>query len=749
MKRGWKITITIVACIAALLLVIRFVGSPIAKLVIENNSEAWIGRQVSIGSLSVSALTGRVHIKDLHVTDECDTTEFVGWQDLSVSISLPRLIGKHVYLRHIHLTDFNVNIWSDGSRFNFSDLPQRFSSDDSTAVQDTTPSAWRISLNDIRLHEGNFAYDDKSRAQHWQFEHLHLVVPGLQFGAGQTDAGLRFDLPDDAGTVILRGAYNMQSNMYSLIADLHNIDLHTFMPLAQDYLATEGLDGMLGAHLVAHGILDDVTGVEMQGNINIDGLDIRDKDRKSVAEVDRIDVGIKRIALKDMTLDFDSVVIDSMALNITRDKQGNTISRLLSPEKKELPQATDTTATATEEESATQSSFTGKSPSLNIGMFALRNSNVNYTDKTLFSKFNYRIRALSATAKDLTLDGQNHILLNASLPKGGSMMLNLRGSLNIMKKDSRIVAMLRNVQLEDLSPWTEYMFAYPVKKGTLSLTSDNSLQKGQIDGLQKIEIFDLHLGRKQNRLDAELKNIPLKSAVALMTDVNGKILLEVPVVGDLKEPKFSLGKVIGLAIGNLILKATAAPFVAMAQAHNINAGDLSQMSINLMQPDLGLEQYQKLDLIAQMMHEQDDLSLKMTQQFNLKHAIEEQALFNIKREYYKHSNSDAIGSLTLLDIEKIQKIANTDPQFRQYADPLLPKRGTLTARAVEYYTQDSLESQVLRQAEIRNRILTRYMTKQQDIREKRITITTDSRDNLMSYKGQERYEVTSEMKDEE
>ena len=746
MKKSFKTLLIILAAIATLLLVIRFVGSPIAKMVIEKNSERWIGRQVEIGSLSVSALTGNVRIKDLRVTDENDTTTFASWDKLYVNISLIRLIGKHVYLRHIHLTDFDINVWNDGQRFNFSDLPRRFAPDDTTAVQDTTPSSWRISLNDIRLREGNISYEDKSRAQNWNFEHLRLDVPGLKFGAGQTDAGLRFELPDDAGSVTLRGAYNMQSNMYSLIADLKDIDLHFLLPVVQDQISAGGLDGWLEAHLVAHGSLDDVMGVQVQGNVNIESLELRDADKHTCAEIGKMALAVNNIVPKTMSMQFDSLVVDSMILNITRDKYGNTISKLL-----EAPEKPDSDSISQQPDTLQQSnepaSKQSVSPKLSIGKLLVRNSQVNYTDKTLFSKFNYKLRGIRISAQNLTMDGNNHIVLNSNMPGGGSMMLNWRGSLDYKKKDARVVAVLRNVQLEDLSPWTEYLFACSVNKGILSLTSDNTLHAGIIDGMQKIEIIDFKLGRRQNRLDAEFKSVPLKSAIALMTDLSGKILIEVPVQGDLSEPKFSLGKVIGRAIGNTLLKATAAPFVAMAQAQNIPISDLNQMQVDLIQPDLSLEQYKKLDIFAKMMQEQPNVTLKMIQQFNLKNAIEEQAVFNVKKAFYEQNNHDAIGSLTLLDIEKIKKINNSDPQLKVFADNLLGKRGTLTNRAVNYYTADSLEIQVMQGAAQRNEVLIRYLTKQQNIKEKRLSIITDEKDNLEKYKGQNRYEVISEMED--
>ncbi len=736
MKKTWKVLIIILAVIIGLLLLVRFVASPIAKVVIEKNSEEWIGREVEIGSLSISALTGNVRIKNLRITDEADTATFASWQELYVNISLARLLGKHVYLRHIHLSDFCINVWNDGQRFNFSDLPQRFASEDTTA----TSSNWRISLNDIRLRNGNIAYSDKKHNQKWDFEHLRLDVPGLEFGTGQTDAGLRFDLPDNSGQVTLNGAYDMQSNMYSLIADLKYIDLHFLLPVIQEHISTGGIDGWLGAHIVAHGSLDDVMGVQVQGNAQVEDLELRDTDRKTVAEVSRIGIGISSIVPKTMSLKFDSIAIDSVILGIVRDNNGNTLSRLLaSPESEQEEDSVQTEVPAQ----------TNSTPlKLTVNKLALRNSQINLTDKTLSSRFSYKIRGINVSAQNLSNNGQNHILLNGSLPDGGSMMLNWRGSLDYKKKDARVVAMLRNVQLKDLSPWVEDLFAYPVKQGILSLTSDNSISGGIIDGMQKIEIADLKLGRKENRSDAEFKSVPLKSAIGLMTDMSGKILLEVPVEGDLNEPKFSLDKVIGRAIGNTLVKATIAPFVAMAQASGIKAGDLTQMSVDLLQPDISLEQYKKLDLIAQMMTEQKNVSLVMVQQFNLKSAIEDQALFNIKRAYYEQQNS-AIGALTLLDIENIQKINTGDIGLKRYAEELTGKKGKITVTAVEYYTTDSLQQQILRQADMRNAILTRYLTQQKDISPKRISITTDSLSNLTAYKGQNRYEVSSQLEDEE
>lgn len=55
-------------------------------------------------------------------------------------------------------------------------------------------------------------------------------------------------------------------------------------------------------------------------------------------------------------------------------------------------------------------------------------------------------------------------------------------------------------------------------------------------------------------------SLPLKLAVALLKDVDGKISIELPVTGDLNNPQFSVMPIVWQTLRNLIVKAAAAPF---------------------------------------------------------------------------------------------------------------------------------------------------------------------------------------------
>jgi hypothetical protein len=65
---------------------------------------------------------------------------------------------------------------------------------------------------------------------------------------------------------------------------------------------------------------------------------------------------------------------------------------------------------------------------------------------------------------------------------------------------------------------------------------------------------------------AKTSKIPLRLAIALLKDSNGKIDLNIPVSGSLSDPKFSVTDVILGALKNILLKAVTAPFNLLASA---------------------------------------------------------------------------------------------------------------------------------------------------------------------------------------
>ena len=583
-------------------------------------------------------------------------------------------------------------------------------------------------------------------------ENINIDIPGLHFDNRQTDAGLSLNLPDNGGNLLLQGAYNMAQGAYALNINMTDIDLNQTLPLVQDYMNIKQLDALLSGHLKANGRLDDAANIHIAGYLSVDGIDIRDADRQTFLAAEHIGIKIEQFNPKNMLMRFDSILVDSLHLNYIKTKNYDTFSRLMKSSEKQKTQTIDENEDimleAEELESDSSISVPQKKnnlPDLFIKQLSLRSSDIHYEDRTLPSRFKYDISHVSVRSENFNMRGkQNHLLINAHLPNGGSVMANWKGGIDPERDNIKVVAMLRNVQLRDLSPYMEYMFAYPVNSGSLSVTSDNTFISGRLEGTTKLDILDLKLGRKKH-IDAQLKRVPLKTAIELLTDLNGKISLSIPLFGNVNNPKFSLRKVVMGTLGNVLLKATATPFAAMARSKNIKIDDLSLLEIDMLTPDFTLEQYQKIDLLAEMMNEKQEINLQMVQQFNLQKAMAELAVFNLKRDYYlqEHPSIDGTKRLSLVEIEKVRSIKDGDAGFTAYYKSVCAGKGKLSDRALNYYTPDSVKTEVLRKAQIRNNILTRYLTQQKNINKKRVSIRTADDATLVVYKGKEKYSIES------
>lgn len=120
----------------------------------------------------------------------------------------------------------------------------------------------------------------------------------------------------------------------------------------------------------------------------------------------------------------------------------------------------------------------------------------------------------------------------------------------------------RGIELSSFAPYSGTYAGYRINSGLLTVSLQYALEKNRIQGRNKVVINQLALGERVN--SPRLIDLPLRLALALLTDENGVIDLDVEVSGDTQNPDFSVGKIILQAFRNLIVKAVTAPFKLLA-----------------------------------------------------------------------------------------------------------------------------------------------------------------------------------------
>ena len=541
MKKFWKIcgwgALAIVLLFALILAL-----SPVVKYVVNHYGEQIVGRQLHADKVIVNPFWGGVTIDGFSCKEQNGETNFVSFDHLYVQIAWPRLMAKHVVLHHIHLDGFKGQILKNDDRLNFSDIIDRFSRPDSIP-RDTTPSDWTVLLADIRINNGAVRYRDVPGDKQWTLEDLNLHVPDLYFDNQQTNAGIEFALPT-GGRVGLVAGMKLQSNRYAVNVNLYDVHTDVVLPLVQDYLDISGLGAVINGKVHVDGSLDNVQNIQMNGGLSIRGLSLRDRSKHEIAALDELRVVVDKGDLSTNTFLLDTLTITGLTGNYEVHENWNTLSRLM--KKQDKPAANDTTEKANSQEPTAN----GQAKPLVwlAKAVTLTGHDLTYQDYSMKNNWKYAIQSLRVDGWNVASNGRNQVKLKATLTGGAKLNMDYTGSLNLRRDDSRMNLKLTGVRLTDFDAICRNYTGYPLEDGVLSVESHSDITGGQLKAENKIVIDQPKVGKKERLSKAKYKNIPVRAGVDLLRSAQNMVVLDVPIAGDVSNPKVKLSKVIGRAL---------------------------------------------------------------------------------------------------------------------------------------------------------------------------------------------------------
>jgi len=247
-----------------------------------------------------------------------------------------------------------------------------------------------------------------------------------------------------------------------------------------------------------------------------------------------------------------------------------------------------------------------------IGRITLKGGKVNYSD--YFIKPNYSadlteiegkvgpFGTSSTTPAGVTVDGKVE----------GSAPINIDGSINPLAPMAfvDIKAKADGIELIGLSPYSTKYTGYPIVKGTLTMDVHYLLDQDKLTAENKILIDQFTFGDRVESPDAT--NLPVRLAISLLKDAQGRINLDVPVSGSLSDPQFSIGGVIWGVIKNLIVKAVTSPFSLLESV--VGSGSSAEMGYIEFKPGFSTltpASQTKLAAVAKLLQDKPSLGLEI------------------------------------------------------------------------------------------------------------------------------------------
>ena len=437
---------------------------------------------------------------------------------------------------------------------------------------------------------------------------------------------------NEKASLELSGSGTVQPVSLALDIDGHDLRLVDFQPYVDRVAHITITDGMSESRMqVQLGTDDngDLAKLHVTGNTAIVNLSIMDNVAK------RKLVEWQRVSVEDMTLDaiagklnIGRVLIaePSLKIQINEDKTSNIQELVVTTP----PDQSEPTAQERAEDQF----------AISIDEIVVENGTTSFADLSLTPDFVTQVDELNGriTGASSTPGQTSDVKLSGKVDRYAPVAMQGKSNLLVDPPYLDLAVLFENMEMSSFTPYSGTYAGQKIDRGQLSLDLHYLLEDNLLHGDNNIVINKLELGEKVESDQAV--HLPLKLAVALLSDVNGVIDLDFGVDGDVNDPEFSVGGIVWKVLQNIIVKAATSPFNLLAGLVG-GEGNLDVIGFAPGSSDLGEQEKDKVMQLTKALEARPQLSLNVHGQ--VAYASDLQSLKQ------KHLN-ETLASLSGLDL---------------------------------------------------------------------------------------------------
>jgi len=251
----------------------------------------------------------------------------------------------------------------------------------------------------------------------------------------------------------------------------------------------------------------------------------------------------------------------------------------------------------------------GPAPQVNISRVSLSGGNIVFTDHFIKPNYTANLTDLAGSIGPVRPGAQTEVAIRGKVDRTGP--LEITGKMDPLAKPPSLDlrAKATGIEMSNFSPYSGRYVGYAIEKGKLSVDVHYHVDKGLLTAENQVFLDQLTIGKKVDSKDA--MNIPLGLVVALLSDSNGQIDINLPIEGSLDDPQFSLGGIIVKVIMNLLVKAATSPFKLLASLFSGGGQELSYLAFEPGRAEITAEAEQALQTLSKALRDRPGLKLEL------------------------------------------------------------------------------------------------------------------------------------------
>ncbi|MCX6286701.1 MAG: DUF748 domain-containing protein [Bacteroidetes bacterium] len=299
-----------------------------------------------------------------------------------------------------------------------------------------------------------------------------------------------------------------------------------------------------------------------------------------------------------------------------------------------------------------------------INRLAIYRGDFKFNDFSISEKFSTSVNPLYFLADSIN---KNQKRVNVSLKSGIQPYGNISVNLSINPKDKGDYDMQYHLQKVAASMFNAYLITYtsfPLDRGIIEFNGQWSVRNGIIQSVNHLLIIDPRVSRRLRNKDK--KWLPLPLIMSLIRERGNVIDYEIPITGNLKNPKFHLHDVLVDLIENIFVKPPTGPY--RMQVNNLEAEIEKSLSLKweMRQSSLLPVQEKFVDKMVDFLKNNPDASISVYPFEYEEKEKEYIQFFEAKKKYFLSSENKNDLVLSEADSLVVDKMSVKDTVFVNY-----------------------------------------------------------------------------------
>ena len=715
MSKLKKTILILVGLLITFVVVVIIYISPLTKYLIEKYDGRYTGRQITLDSAYVNPFTGYIHFTNLKIYEHKSDSLFLSTKGASLKVDMKKLFSKTYQIDSLTFDEPYGTIIQVKKNLNFADIIERFKAK-ADSMADLTPVHFNI-LN-IKINNGEFHYRDKLIPIKYFIKNVYFESAGKRWDVDTIAA--KFSFLSGIGTGDIKGDFsmNVKDRNYDLKIDVKKLNLDIVRQYLKDLTYYGTFAATLDANMHSIGNLDHKDWVTNSGVIKLSDLHFGKNSKEDYISFDKLVIGIKEISPSKRKYFYDSVLLTRPYLKY--DRYDNDLSNMAMIFGKEGEKFQAAKADVTQFNLVIEVANYLKMLSRNlfkshfkVGKLALTKGNIRFNDYSMGEQFSADLNPLSIVANSIDkYDSREKIYVESGIKPYGSAKLVL--SIDpIEKSNFDINYSFSKLPVAHFNPYALAYTSFTLDRGSLNIDGEWQVRNSQINSRNHVLIIDPNISKRVKT--KRTRWLPLRLIMAFVRKRGNVIDYNIPVLGDMKNPKFQLKDMFRDIIKNIFIKPPTTPNATQVKTIEAKIEKLLTLSWDMRQTELLSNQEKFMKTMANFLKKNPTTTIEIYPQHYALKEKESILFFEAKKKYYLAINGKNSASFDKKDSTNVAKMAIKDSSFVRYMDKQIDEKMlfTIQDKCRKFVSNAVIEAKYKKMNKDRAEIFTNYFKKKE------------------------------------